>query len=133
MPRWSMAAFPEAPIAENGARRIMSGRASDSASRMRTGPAKVQAFQRHPIIGGADHRAGAEQLIEPHLAVEDVPADEPEPALEIERRMDLPPEHGLGEARRVRIDRRDDLIRRLLPLIVPTAVGPEVVAEMLAE
>ena len=121
------------PVGEHGLRRIMPRRAGHAAAGMRARPAQVEALERHPIVGRADHRPGAEQLVEAHLAVEDVAADQAEAPLEVERRMDLPPEHRLGEARRMRIDRRDDLVRRLLALLVPAAPGPEIVAEMLAE
>src|SRR5688572_23731264 len=81
----------------------------------------------------ADHGSGAEQLVEAHLAVKDVAADQPEPPLEIERRMDLPAEHRRGEARRMGIDSGDDLVRRFVALLVPAPTRPEVIAKMLAE
>ena len=54
---------------------------------MRAGAAQIEARQRHAIIGMAQHRPVREQLVEPHLAVEDVAADQPEAALQIERRQ----------------------------------------------
>src|SRR5947209_5852096 len=95
-----MATLPEAAILEHRPRRIMPRRARHSAARMRSGTAQIQALERHPVIGRADHRPRAEELVETHLAVEDVAADQAEAALEIERRMDLPAEHGFGEPRR---------------------------------
>ena len=50
---------------------------------MCTRAAQIEARQRHAIIGRADHRPSAEQLVEAHLAVEDVAADQTEAALEI--------------------------------------------------
>ena len=44
----------------------------------------------HAVISVADHRPGAEELVETHLAVEDVAADQSKAALKVERRMDLP-------------------------------------------
>src|SRR5512138_2526157 len=111
-----MAPGPEAPVAQHGARRVMPGSASDAAARMRARTAKVEALQRHAVIGRADHRPRAEQLVESHLAVEDVAADQTEPTLEVERRMDLPAKHRLGEAWCMGIDRRDDLVCGLLSL-----------------
>src|SRR6476469_10833594 len=128
-----MASSPEAAIVEHRLRRIMPRRSRHSAAGMGPRSAQVQALERHPVIGRADHRPGAEQLVESHLAVEDVAADESETALEIKRRMDLPPQHRLGESGRVAVDRRDDLVRRLLPLIVPGSAGAEVKAKMLAK
>ena len=126
-------ALPEAPVGKHRVRGIMARSAGHPAAGMRARTAQIEALERHPVIGRADHRPRAEQLVEPHLAVEDVAADQPEAALEVERRMDLPPEHRLGEARRVRIDRGDDRVGRLLALLVPAAPRPEIVAEMLAE
>ena len=111
----------------------MSRSAGHAAARVRARSAQIEALERHPIIGRADHRPSAEQLVEAHLAVENVAADQAEAALEVERRMDLPADHRLGEARRVGIDRRDDRVGRFLALLVPAPPGPEVVAEMLAE
>src|SRR5258706_15763332 len=52
---------------------------------MRPGAAKVQIAQRHAVIGVSQDRAGAEELVEGELAVEDVAAEQPELTLEIER------------------------------------------------
>ena len=93
--------FQKRAVRKHRARRIVPRRAGDAAAGMRARTAQVEALERHPVIGRADHRPGAEQLVEAHLAVEDVAADQAEAALEVERRMDLPPEHRLGEARRV--------------------------------
>src|SRR5438270_13229881 len=127
-----MTALPEAAILQHGASCIMTRSTGHSAARVRTRPAQVQALERHAVIRRANHRPGAEQLVEAHLAVEDVTADQPEPAFKIERRMDLPPKHRLGEARRMAVHRRDNRVRRLLPLLVPTPARPEIVAEVLA-
>src|SRR6476620_9825964 len=109
-----MPARPEAPIAEDRPRGIMPRRSGDPAARVSARAAQIQALERHPVIGGADHRPRAEQLVETHLAVENVAADRAEAALEIERGMDLAADNGFGEARRVRVDRRDDLVGSLV-------------------
>src|SRR5688500_10854516 len=41
-------------------------------------PAQIKALERHPVVGRTDHRPGAEQLVEAHLAVENVAADQTE-------------------------------------------------------
>src|SRR5436305_10689328 len=128
-----MPPFPEAPVGEYGMRRIVTGRAGDPAAGMGARPAQIEALQRHSIVGRADHRARAEQLVEAHLAMENVAADQPEAALEIERRVDLPADYRLREAWRVAIDHCDDGVCGLLALLVPASAGPEIVTEMLAE
>src|SRR4051794_12801320 len=119
-----MPASPEAPVAEDRARRIMPRRSGDPATRVSTRAAQIQSLEGHAVVGSADHRPRAEQLVESHLAVEDVAADQAEAALEIERGMDLAADHGFGEARRMRIDGRDDLVGGLVALVVPAAAGP---------
>src|SRR6476646_8332985 len=121
---------PEAPVPQHCAGGIMPRRTGYPAAGMCARPAQVEALERHPIVGSANHRAGAEQLVEPHLAVEDVASDQAEAALQVERRMNLPTEDGLGEAGRMGVNGRDDLVCRLLALLVPTSAGPEVEAEM---
>src|SRR5688572_3437426 len=85
-----LAPAPGLAIGEHRLRGVMTGSTGHSATRMGARAAQIESRQRHSIVGGADHRTGAEQLIEAHLAVEDVAADQAEAALEIERRMDLP-------------------------------------------
>ena len=56
--------------------------------------------------------------------MENIPADETEGALEIQRAVDLPTEHGGFEIRRVLIDGLDHQVRDLVPVSVPgLAVG----------
>src|SRR5437868_5154169 len=128
-----MAPIPWASVTQHRARGIVSGCAGHAAARMRARSAQVQPLQRHSIIGGADHRARAEQLIEPHLAMENVAADEAEAAFEIERRMDLATDDRLSEARCMVIDGRDDRVGGLFALLVPAAAAAEIESEMLAE
>jgi len=128
-----MPAHPEAAVPKDRVRGVVPGRTGDSATRVRSRPAQIESLERHPISGRADHRPGAEQLVEAHLAVKNVAADKAEPALQVQRRMDLPAQHRLGEARRMRIYGGDDLVGGLLPLIIPASSRPEVEAKMLAE
>src|SRR6185437_13485599 len=123
---------PEPPVGEHRLRGIVPGSAGHAAAWMGARAAQVEALERHAVIRGADHRPRAEQLVGAHLAVENVAAGEAEAPLQIERRMDLPPDHRLGEAGCVRVHRSDDLIRCLFALLVPAPAGTELVAEMLA-
>src|SRR6476469_1864034 len=104
-----MPATPEAQVGKNSMRRVVPRGSGHTAPRMGARSAQVQALERHPIVSGADHRPGAEQLVEAHLAMENVAADEAKAPLKVERGMDLSSEHRLGEARRMCVDRRDDL------------------------
>ena len=88
-------------------RRIVSGRAGHAATRVSARSAQVQALERHPVIGRADHRARTEQLVEAHLAMENVTADQAEAPLQVQGRMDLPTDDGRCEARRMTVHRRD--------------------------
>src|SRR5687768_14492980 len=128
-----MPPLPWLAVGEHRAGRVMPRCPRDSAAWMSTRSAQIQTLERHPVVGRTDHRPGAEQLVEAHLAVKDVAADQAEAALEVERRMDLPPEHRLGESRSVRLDGGDDRVRRGLALMVPAPARPEIESEMLAE
>ena len=64
-------------------------------------PHMYRPAERTAVVAVAEHRARGEQLIETQRAVDDVPADEAEGALEVERTHDLPTEHGRLEVRRV--------------------------------
>ena len=81
-------------IAQDFARRIMAGRAGDAAARMGSGAAQIEARERAAVITVAKHGTRREELIQLEPAMHDVAADEPENALQIERREDLPPQHG---------------------------------------
>ena len=63
----------------------MAGSAGDAAARVSARAAQIKTLQRHSIIRSTDHRPGAEQLVQPHLAVENVAADQAEAPFEIER------------------------------------------------
>src|SRR3954471_24725398 len=112
-----MATLPEPPVSQHRVRRIMTRRTRNSAARVCTRAAQIETLQGHAVVCRTDHRPRAEQLVQPHLAVENVAADQPKAALEIERRMKLAAEHRFGKTRRMRVDRGDNLVRRLLPLL----------------
>src|SRR6266496_6003454 len=89
-------------------RRVVARSSRDASARMGARAAQVKAAHRRTVIGVAEHRARREQLIEGERAVEDVPADEAEIALEIERREDFSREDARLEIRRVAVHRFDD-------------------------
>ena len=49
----------------------------DTAARVGARSAQVKAGKRHPVIGMAEHRPGGEELVQAHLAVENIAAHEP--------------------------------------------------------
>ena len=55
---------PDAPVGKDRVRGIVTGRAGHAAARVCARSAQVEALERHPVVGGADHRARAEQLVE---------------------------------------------------------------------
>src|SRR5262245_46411539 len=100
---------------------VASGQPRDAAAWMRPGPAQVKIWNRHAVIGVAQHRPRAEQLVEAELAMEDVAVDEAEATLQIERGEDLTAEHAGLEVGRVLVHRRNHQIGKLLPRRIPTA------------
>src|ERR1700750_26666 len=101
---------PEAPVGQDFARGIMARSARDAAARMRARAAHVEPLQRPAIGPVAEDRPRRPELSKAHIAMHDVAAHQPELALEIERRMDLPCDHRALEARRPTLDRIDDEI-----------------------
>ena len=86
---------------------IASRHPGHAAARMCARPAQVEARHRHAVVGIAQHRAGAEQLVEAQLAVEDVAVQQAEAPLQVERREHLPAQHAgleVGGVRRHRVD-----------------------------
>src|SRR5947208_4439418 len=77
-------------IAQNHARGVVAGGAGDAAAGMGAAAAMVEPLQRPAIIGVAEHWPRREQLIERQRAVKNIAAEQPELALQIERREDLP-------------------------------------------
>src|SRR5579859_6113460 len=128
---------PETPVGEDFARGVVAGGSRHAAAGMGARAAHVQPLQRPAICAVAQDRARRPELIEAHIAVHDVAADEAELALQIERRVDLPRDHRRLEARRPALDGIDDEVRRLLAGIVPAArnsvLGGQLGRELLAE
>src|SRR5947199_3487891 len=106
-------------ILQNLARRIVSRQTGDAAARMRAGAAHVETAQRAAVVRVSEHRARGEHLSKIERAVENIAADEPEGALEIERREYLPAEHRALEVRRIAVDRVDHQVGDRLAVIVP--------------
>src|SRR5439155_16422007 len=99
--------FTSAHVAEDFARGIMPGNASDAAAGMRSGAAHVQALERAAIVAVPEHRPRRKQLVEGKRAVKKVAADEPEFTLEIQRRECLRGNDARSEVRSVAIDGLD--------------------------
>src|ERR1700756_4091798 len=112
---------------------VMSGRAGNSAAGVSARAAQIKTLERHPIIGGPDHRPSTEQLVETHFSMEDVASDQPEGTPEVGRRRELAADHRFGKARSVGVDRGDDLVGGFLALVIPAPTRPKVVPEMLAK
>ncbi|MFG3757303.1 hypothetical protein, partial [Klebsiella pneumoniae] len=68
---------------------IVPRRAGDASAGMSAGAAMVEAWQRAAVVGVAQHRPGGKQLVQRQGAMENVTADQPEVALEIERGQHL--------------------------------------------
>src|SRR3990167_6720102 len=74
-------------IFEDLARGVVAGPAGDAAARMRRRSAHEKGLDRTSVVGVAEHRAGAEQLIDPQLPVKNVAADKRELSFKVERRQ----------------------------------------------
>src|SRR5207237_1599757 len=75
---------------EDAQRRVAARSAHDAAARMRGRSAHPQIANRRRVLRPPGNRAREEQLLERQLALEDVAFREPELALEVERRQNLP-------------------------------------------
>src|SRR4051812_15569951 len=128
-----MPAIPEPSVSKHGLSSIMPRCSRHPATRMSARAAQIKTLERHPVICSADHRAGAEQLVEAHLAMEDVAADQSKATFKVEWRMDLAAEHRLCKSRCMGIDSRNDLVGGIFPLLVPASTRSEIVPEMLAK
>ena len=92
---------------------------------MCAGPAQIEPGNRHAVVGMAQHGAGAEQLIEGHLPVEDVAVDEAEAALQVERGEHLAGNHARLEIGRMGGDGVDHEVGKFLPGIVTAPVAEQ--------
>ena len=93
--------------------------AGDTATGVRARTAHIKPRDRRPVVAMPQHRTCGIQLVERHVAVEDIAADQPEFALEIERRMDLPCNDTRLEIGCMLRDGVDDVVGDLLADIVP--------------
>src|ERR1700733_15142936 len=84
---------PAPEVGDDFARGIVAGCSGHAAARMRARSAHVQPRQGSAIVAVAQHRPCREHLVQAQGAVENVAADQPEGALEVERAHDLPSEH----------------------------------------
>src|SRR2546423_2727519 len=106
-------------IPEDYPRGIVARGAGDAAAGMRAASAMVEPLQRPAIIGMAEHRARREQLIERQRAMKNIAPNQPELALQIQRREDLPAHYTCRETRGILVDGRDHEIGDLLAMVVP--------------
>src|SRR6266700_7849750 len=88
-------ATPQVP--EDLPRRVVARRSGDAAAGMRTGSAQVQPAHRRAVVGVAEHGPRRKELVERQRAVEDIPADHAELALEVERGEYFPGDDALLE------------------------------------
>src|SRR4051812_3953318 len=92
---------PALEIADDLARRIVTGKPRDAATGMGGRSTHVKPLQRPAIIAVAEHRTRAVKLIEAQLPMENIAADERELPLHIQRRQDHSSEYGRTEVRRI--------------------------------
>src|SRR5664279_2029437 len=76
-----------AAVAPDLARRVVARHAADAAARVGTGAAHVEAGDGCAVVAVAEHRPRRPELVERHLAMHDVAADQSELALEVQRRQ----------------------------------------------
>src|SRR4051794_39450933 len=100
-------------------RRIMPWRAGHPTAGLGARTAHIEPADRPPVIAMSKHGPRRPELVERHMPMHDIPADQPEFAFEVERRMDLPRDHRTLEIGCVLRDRVDDQISRRLALVVP--------------
>src|SRR6201999_289448 len=106
-------------IADDFARCVMSGGAGYTAAGMCAGAAHVQPVQRAAVVAITQHGSRGEHLVERERTVKDIPADESERALQIQRALDLAPEDCGLEVGSVLVDGVDHQVRDGLAVVVP--------------
>src|SRR5258706_1005927 len=119
---------PEYPPGRVGARR-----AGDAAAGMRARATEIKPAYRRAVVGVAEHRPRREELVERERAVEDVPADQAEVALEVERREDFAGEYASLEVRRVTVHRVHHRVGCSVFHVVPALPVRQDRIEVLAE
>src|SRR5512146_3324809 len=77
----SATSAPPPRVAQDLARGVVAGHAGDAAAGMRAGAAHVESANGRTVVAVAEHRTGAEQLIERERAVEDIATRQAEVAL----------------------------------------------------
>ncbi len=88
---------------------------------MGSGAAHVEALDRRAVAGVAQHRPRRPQLIQRHVAVHDVAADQAELPLQVQGREDHAPQDRRLEVRRPVVDCVDDQVGDLFAVFVPRA------------
>src|SRR5262245_53528063 len=113
-------------------RRVAAAGAHHAAARVRPGAAEVEPLDRRPVARPAGDRPHEEDLVRRDLAVEDVPAGEPEALLQVPGREHLAVHDRVADVRRVLGDGVDHDVPELLALLLPVAL-PQVVRRGLEE
>ena len=114
-------------------RRVMARRTRHAAARVGARPTHVEPGDGRAVIAMTQHRPRGIELIERHVAVEDVATDQPELAFEVERRVDLAGDDARLEVGRMLRDGIDDMVGDLFAHIVPRPPVRQPRLELLAE
>src|SRR3954462_6698480 len=93
---------------------------------MRSGATEIQAGQPEAVARVSEQRTPREELIEPRLSVEEMPAGHSVVALEIYRVQHLPRGHQLRNPRGATLQRFQRDIAEAVPLGRPVAVSQRV-------
>ena len=83
-------------FAQDGMRRVVSGRAGDAASRVGAGTAEPEIRDGRPVVCPARQRSHEEHLFQRDVAVEDIALGNAKGFFEINRRIDAPGDYRCG-------------------------------------
>src|SRR5205807_770550 len=97
------------PVGEDLPSRVVARCAGDSAARMGSRSAQVQALDRRAISGPSGNRSQDERLVERHLPVVDVSLRESESVHQYPRGQHVPGYDELLETRHLLVEQPDDL------------------------
>ena len=83
------------------------------------GSAEVEPLDRGTVVGESRYGPAGEELIHRHRALENISTCQIKRPFEVERRQDLPGEHGALKVRRILVQERKTTIGKTLSQIVP--------------
>src|SRR6202166_5484689 len=95
--------------------------------------AVIEAAHRPALAGVAENRPRQEQLIERQPAMKNIPTEQAELPLQIERRENLPADHACREAGGIFVHGRDHEVGDLFAMLVPGLAVRQLWRDMLAE